>query len=571
MIRPTGFGLLLGLVTAGAPEPGSTTATHAGNTITDAQAQPDDAPQVIDDHPLAAAPRSFSSKTGNAPATLDPLHAQASSPIDPYGDRPPGAPRLSLPQIVAMAMENPAVDAAKQQVEAMEAQLRKARFAWVPTISTQFTLSPGAKLECDDVVLDDGGDGFDFQYCRTDDDNDFNINTISGYFKKFSQAGVRVALSMDMVIPVFTFGKIRYTRKTAEVGVALKQLEVLQTRQETLMRVHQAYAALKLARESLVILRESNRIAEDALSRVQREVGSDDSWGDDETSATNPDRDPDDLYRTELATLEIDELATEARNAEATALAALWALAGKAAPRGFDITDEPTTAYEVRGGLKSANDYKELAFVTRPEARMAQAAVQAREYQERLARANFLPDLGVLVSFGLARSTSADTDLTQWYYNNDFNYRRLSAALALRWQWDFHNKAFDLQQARATFRAEEYRRDAARLLLGQEVDTAYQALTQTKARIAIKRRSVDLAWKLVISAQQKDTVGGGDATGLVNSLEKWYRLRFELAEAIQQHNHALSQLSRAVGQELAALEPVPSSPQKGGRATDSAE
>ena len=99
----------------------------------------------------------------------------------------------------------------------------------------------------------------------------------------------------------------------------------------------------------------------------------------------------------------------------------------------------------IEGGIKRLPDYKKMATVHRPEARMASAAVKAREYQEKLARANFLPDLGIVVSAGVARSTSADMEMSTLYYQDGFNYSRFTAALALRWRWDFHLKAFDLQ------------------------------------------------------------------------------------------------------------------------------
>jgi outer membrane protein TolC len=196
-------------------------------------------------------------------------------------------------------------------------------------------------------------------------------------------------------------------------------------------------------------------------------------------------------------------------------------------------------------------EYKVMALRERPEARMAAAAVRARESQERLARAMFLPDLGIVLGVDVARSSAADPDMRTLYYVDGYNYSRLTAALALRWRFDFHNKAFDLQGARATRQSAEAQRDASRLLLGRDVEQAYADLIEAHHTIAIQQRAADLAWRLVVSQEQKDTVGGGDSFQLLRALETWYRRRFDHIEAIGAYNQALAALSRAVGTPLA--------------------
>jgi len=479
--------------------------------------------------------------------------SQADTLLDAYGDRPAGAPTLAFEEIVRFALQNPLVQSAKEQVEAMEAQVQKTRFAWIPVISTEMTLTPGANVHCDELTLDDGTmEGFDFQYCRARDDSNFNLNRIADYFSQLAEAGVRFEFRANTVIPVTTFGKLLNMKKLAHVGVDLEQLKQAQIEHETILRVHQAYTTLLLARESLAILREAYDIASKAVSRVEADLGGGgDDWDEEPEGDVDPTRDPDDIFKTELARLEIDELSRQARRVEAVSLAALWALAGRAAPRGFDIAQRRQTAYALRDGVKPLAHYKDQALTHRPEAKMAAAGVEARRYQERLARANFLPDLGILLNFAVARSTAVDPEMSQLYYGNAFNYSRLTIALALRWRWDFHFKAFDLRAARAVQRSARYQREAAQLLLAQEVEQAYHELVEMKHRISIEQEVVDLSWKLVVSAQQKDTIGGGDAEELVKYLEKWYRKRFELAEAVQLHNQAVARLSRAVGTQLA--------------------
>jgi outer membrane protein TolC len=513
----------------------------------------------FDDEPAEALPRPepAAPSPDDAPG-VGPLPSRSAFDVptarrlDPYGPRADNVARLSLAQIIRFALENPLISKAQAEVEIMESQLKKVRFAWVPVVETTMMLSPGVNVRCDDIALDDGTpDGFDFQWCRPGIGDDVDVQRVSGYVRQLGQAGVRFRFDANTIIPITGFGKLRHLRRAAEAGVAVRRLEKLAVQQETVMRVQQAFYTLLLARESIDILREANGIVGRAQSRVEGDLGGEDDWAAD-VDDIDVDRDPDDLFRVQLASIEIDRLMRQALRVESLALSALWALAGRAAPPGFDVVSQRLQRDRVVGRtLLPVTEYKAIAMRERPEARMATAAVRAREAQERLARAMFLPDLGIVVGFDIARSSAADPQMRTLYYQDGFNYSRLTAALALRWRWDFHNKAFDLQGARATRQAAESQREASRLLLGRDVEEAYANLVEAHYAIESQRRAADLAWRLVVSQEQKDTVGGGDAFQLLRALETWYRRRFDHIEAVGAYNQALAALSRAVGTPLA--------------------
>jgi len=476
----------------------------------------------------------------------------AASRNDPYGPRPEGVAQLTIDQINRYALENPAVAAADAQVEAMAARVRKAKFAWVPIIDTSMTLSPGVFIECDDFVIDTvGADPVEFQYCRPGGGNaNLDVQTAAGYFRQLGQAGVRFEFRADTIIPLYTFGKLKNTRKAAEAALAMTKLQKVATQQETLLRVQQAHTTLLLARQSMAILREANRIVEKARTRVTKDLGGDPEEFDADPDDANPDRDPDDLLKVDLAGLEIEELMREALKVESLALSALWALAGKSAPLGFDVVERELSTVPLDGGMRSLGEYKELAAESRPEARMASAGVQVRKAQERLARSNFLPDLGIVLSVAVARTNAADPQMSTLYYQDAYNYSRVTAALALRWRFDFHMDAFDLRAARADLRAAEHQRAAAGLLLGRDVEEAYADLLDARETIDVRDRARKRSWQLVVSQEQKDTIGGGNSGELLRALEKWYRLRFAHVQSVADHNLAAARLARAVGTPL---------------------
>jgi outer membrane protein TolC len=502
----------------------------------------------------AAAPTGQASS--EPPSSQSAFDIPTASRLDPYGPRPPGVPSLSRAQITRYALENPVVKAAEQNVVAMEAQLRKARFAWIPEIETMMVLAPGTATQCEDVLLqrhptdsEAPGEVFDFQYCHPAEDEDLDVQKISGWFKQLGRAGVHFEVRADTVVPIYSFGKWKHTKAMAKQGVIIRELERAQARNETVLRVQEAYMALLLARQTIGILEEGHDVAQKARARVEQDLGDPDDFSSDPAEG-NPDRDPDDLFRVELAEIKLEQYMREARKIEALSLSALWALAGKAAPLGFDVEKADLTADEISGGLKALVEYKEIASKNRPKAKMAGALIQLRRAQEKLARAQFLPDLGLLVGAGYGVSNAADQSMNRMYYRDGFNFSRLYAALAMRWDIGFHNRAFDLQKARAELRAAEYQREAALLLLGRDVEQAYMELIDSRHRMALCDRAAKTSWKLVVSQEQRDTVGGGDADDVVRALEKWYEWRFRALEAVQAYNVALASLSRAVGTSL---------------------
>ena len=346
---------------------------------------PDHQPEDFDDEPIVESNRR--SAFDLPPAKRD----------DPYGPRPKNAPKISREQLVRFALDNPAVAAAEDEVDAMVAQLQKAKFLWVPGIDTSTTLSPGVNVRCDDVLLDNGTtEPFDFQFCRSSDDPNVDVSTVRGYFSQLSRAGVRVAFHADSVIPLFTFGKIKNTKKLAEAGVALKKLQKVATEAETILLVERAYVGLLAAREGKIVLKEAKKVLDRAEKRVTDDLGSADDWDADiDEEGTESERDPNDAIKIALAQIELEQKMREALKLESVALAALWALAGEAAPKGFDVKAERLNADDIDGGLKSMREYQDLAATSRPEAKMAQAGIKARAAQQRLARSAFLPDFGI--------------------------------------------------------------------------------------------------------------------------------------------------------------------------------
>ncbi len=494
---------------------------------------------------------------------------------DAFGPRPADAPRISRAQILEYALRNPAIDAANARIAAMQAQLRMAKFAWVPTIKTTLGLSPGVSIVCDDFVVpvvgangsvitnpDGSVPGVDYQYCRPRGNDDLDIQTVKGYFSQLSRAGIAVRFDAETTIPITTFGKIVEARKLAEVGVAVAELQRLQARQETALRVLEAHTALLLARESIAILREAWKVVQEERVKMEADLG---VAFDADPSSINPDRDPDDLLQLELGEIELATRMQDARKIEATSLAALWALAGDAAPLGFDISERNLVPEEPNDGWRSLAEYRDIALAERPEAKLASAGVELRQRQEKLARLAFLPDIGLNVRARFGYASQAENGEALYYAGGRLNYSQVLLSLGMTWDLGFHMDAFRLQKARAERREADAQREVARKLLALDVERHFRDVEDARADRELMEIARDRSWALVLSLRTKSSVGDADFDKLRRALQSWAEYEFRSFEAVHGYNVALARLARAVGRPLTAPAlPAPTAPDVNG-------
>lgn len=469
-------------------------------------------------------------------ATMQELMDPApSDPANPMGPRPASIPRLTLAQLLPMAAQNPRQDLAKAKIAQMQALLNTVRYAWLPSLKVQATLSPGLNIACDDIPLatKDPNQQLTFQYCRARSDAGLDLNRVGDYLKDIKNAGIAVRVQGDLLIPISTLGKGLALREAARAGVALAGLDALRVSQEHTLQAQQAYLALQLTQDSLVILQEAWSILKNHHARVK----------------SNSKSSPQDLPRIELAQLEVVTRTQELYRLQANARSALWALAGDAAPSNFGITSTPLSLWTLDDGLQTREYYYQTAILNRPEALMAQSQIRLRHAQERFAKRQFLPDLGIMVGFRMGYANKADVPRER-YYDNRANFSALWAGLGVRWEFVPSVRIFGLHRARAQTDAAYAQRDAAMRWVKLEVDRSLDELTSAQKTVKLTEMAIARARRLIAAQEAQATIGEADFEKLSRTLERWAKLEFERLAAISRHNQAMAKLSRAVGKPL---------------------
>lgn len=428
----------------------------------------------------------------------------------PGGSAAAPARSLTLRQYLDLADRNhPNILAARAKVGMMRAQLDEARTAPF----SAFTLTAGAGP----APTFRGGQIYT-------QDREVGLN---------SNLGMAWQVGINGTIPLWTFGKITSLRRAAEAQIELGKGEEQKARNLVRMDVRRAYFGLQLAREGRALLEEADGRLKKALEPLQKKV--DEGDGDEI-----------DLIRLQMAQAELEGRTAEARRAEQVALAALRFYTGVTA---LEVPVEPLKP--PNHDLGPLDDYQSAALQHRPELKMAQAGLAARQAQVDLARAKLFPDVGVSL-FGNYSRAPEITDQLNPFVRDDANYLRYGLAFGVRWSLDFLPAQARVRQSEAQLGE---MRQTARLASGgvaTEVEKAHAEAVEQKKKTDAFQRASKLAKQWMIRVTQGIDVGTTEERDLVDPARQYALYRYNYLAALMDYNLAIANLALATGRDAIA-------------------
>lgn len=423
--------------------------------------------------------------------------------------------RLSLEQAIQRAAQNPLARAAREQRRAAEAQAAEARGARFPRVLVTGFVAPSPDIQCANPE------------CTATSPREVQLDV----------AGVFGGARLEVVQPVFTFGKldaaIAATARAVDVQAALSDA----VQEDVALETARAYFGLGFAREIAAMLEEgAEQIHEGKQKLVARlERG--------EPEVTVQDR-----LRLETLEAELEIRASQVREKEAIALAALRALTGEPA------ADAELGAFEpVEIELALIDGYLTQARATRAELRAARHGVLALADRADLEQARWFPDLLLAGGASLTRATGVD-DAPSAFANDPFNATRAELALLLRWSFDA-SQAARVARARADQSRAEALVEVAERGAEFKVREAYRQALEARARLQAARRGAKSARGWVASVAQADAVGAGSTKDLADAYLAYFTLQSRSIESTYEWNVAIAALGRAAGTLLSLFNP----------------
>jgi outer membrane protein TolC len=412
---------------------------------------------------------------------------------------------LDLPRILEAADKNhPNITAARARLLGVRAQLDEAHRAPFG----QFKMTGGVGLA--PTVLGN---------------NVFSPNTDASLT---SSLGLAWRVSVDGVVPLWTFGKITNLWEAADANVHLNEATVEKERDAVRLDVRRAYFGLQLARDSALLLREVRKAVKKAVDKVSAQVDEDEA-------------DPIDLYKMQTYVAEI-----EVRDSEATRFSTI-ALAGLRFYTGIpnlDIPDEPLRGPQHK--LLSLSRYLMAAKAYRPEIMMARYGIEARTAQLEVARAQVFPDIGLGLNVGYARAPEVVNQINPFGADaaNFFGY---GAGIVFNWKMDFFAQSARIRYAQAQL---EEVRSLERFALGgtgAEVETAYAEVVDWQKRVDAYAKAASSAKKWMIAVQQGIDIGTREDKEVMDPAKSYSSNRFAWMNATMELDMALCRLAKATG------------------------
>ncbi|HUH03058.1 MAG TPA: TolC family protein, partial [Kofleriaceae bacterium] len=250
-----------------------------------------------------------------------------------------------------------------------------------------------------------------------------------------------------------------------------------------------------------------------------------------------------DRLRLQTLRAEVEARLSEAREAEATALAGIRAVVGDASA---DIDEEPLEAVEFDLAETPAG-YVDSARAVLPQLRAARAAVTSVDALLEYERARFYPDLALFGGLTYARAQGVEEPPSA-FANDPFNTLSAQVGLVLRWNLEPVSQAARVARVRAESKRAVAMSEAAELGAAMEVRRMHARALQARQRLTATLDGERAARGWVASVFQGEAVGVISARDLSDAYVAYFTLRSRVLQTTFDWNLATVELRRIAGE-----------------------
>ncbi len=417
-------------------------------------------------------------------------------------------PRLTLEQLTARALAGPRATMAASETASARARVSEATSGLFPKITATAFAGPSPRIDCVDAACD-----------QTDPD---------GF--AWSVDGLWTGVSLDVVQPVYAYGKAGPGKRAARAGIAAMTALEDESAGDVAVEAARAYWGLKLARELRYMLEDGIEQLEGAHERLVERVAE----GTGEVTIQ-------DQQRLETIMAEARIQLEDASQGEEIALAAVRALAGDDAA---DVDDVPIEA--VTYELTSESDYFVRAGAKRPQVVAAAEGARAAAALADLEASDYWPMLSLVGSLAYSDAAGVE-DPPSAIHEDPYHRTRASLLLTLTWKIEPWTTRTKVARARAAARKAAAQADLAKMGATLDQRTAYAEAARSRRRVDVAPTGEAASRAWVASLIQADAIGAAEPKELAEAYLGWFGMRARLANAIQQWNVATVRLERASG------------------------
>lgn len=338
----------------------------------------------------------------------------------------------------------------------------------------------------------------------------------------------------EFLVPVFAFGRIRNSKKAANLGVSA----ALHLKQDKVNNMIFAYKKVYL---SLILLQRYKSILDDAKEKLDTVISqAKELYAKGEGKVQTKD-----ISRLKIARIELLKLEEEWQLNQKTASLGLGHLLGKRDMLSISDTDFPSSAQEI----KTLDVFIRQGYEKNPLWQAANLGVRASNLQLKAQKRINYPVVAVGARLNGA-ATSGHTNQKSPYAYDQYNMIEGTVFIGARWQFDFSKQKSEVGKAQAKLTELEGSRLEAYTGIPFEISVAYWKIEKFKKNWRLSMKKYKEASKWALSELNAYSLGATDAKDLLEAFLTMNMAAQEMAQAEYDYNLALAELALKVGENM---------------------
>jgi outer membrane protein TolC len=355
----------------------------------------------------------------------------------------------------------------------------------------------------------------------------------SGSSRGLTDLGPFIRVEVNALQPLWTWGRIDAANDAAAAGIVARKNLVDETSNAIRNRVLDLVMGIRLTTKLLAIGADVQSALKDADVRVQKSL-----------KANDGEISPEDRYRIEIFRSQLTQRIADGDRTLRIARVGLAATLGMK-PEQLQLRDDPlpdTSQVRVPDLALALSD----AVQQRPDLKALDAGILAKEAEVRAARAELLPQLGLVGQFAYGVAPGRDI-ISNPYVGDYFNALTVGGALVIRQNLSFWTVITAADKKQSELNTLRKQRAGAVRAIQVEVENAVAELNAaiTKREAAAKAVAAGRSW--FRSATLNFGVGVGDSRDLIDAYRGYSEAQYGDAQATFDLLAAQNRLNRVTG------------------------
>ncbi len=334
-------------------------------------------------------------------------------------------------------------------------------------------------------------------------------------------------------MPVYTFDKFKTADRLAVKGIDAAETKQIKEKEQIRYDVKRLYFGLLLSAEL-------ENLVDVALQKINDQLDKEEA---------EPKHTPYEIAKLKVFKLELERRRAEGKEKAETARGAMRFQLGLPRDQFFVLAD----AYldPVSFQLQSPDHYFQKAAARRPDARLVEIGIKAKQLEWELEKKKLLPNVGVGAFVEIGRTTDPVRNLARTDdFSDPFNYTRAGVGLEIKGQFDFHGSKARRNRLKSEYYKVSTEESLAKEGILLEVKEAYEEAKRTESALRFSEERKKLARQMVFLSKSNLEIGVGEETEYTDALQLLLFTRGEYLKAVFDYNVALAKLEWKTGGEV---------------------